>query len=66
MTVIHLRHRNCVLYATLPTNSRPTGFPVAKHALDCVLTWQTAVRVRGSMVGPALQNPLGNLAQETS
>ena len=26
----------------------PTRLPVAKHALDCVLTWQTAVPVRGS------------------
>ena len=28
-------------------------FPIAQKTLDCVLSWQTAVRVLGSLVGPA-------------
>jgi hypothetical protein len=45
---VRMRNRNCVPFTTLRTNSRSTGFPVARHALDCVLTWQSAVRVRCS------------------
>ncbi len=41
-------------------------FPVAKHILDCVLTWQTAVRVLGSAGRTRPPTPAPQPAKETS
>ena len=43
-----------------PDKFAPCRSPVAEHILDCVVTWQTAVRVLGSAGRTALRRPLLN------
>ena len=44
----------------------PRRVPVAEHILDCVVTWQTAVRVLGSAGRTRPPTPAPQLAKETS
>ena len=49
-----------------PDKFAPRHVPVAQHILDCVVTWQTAVRVVGSAGRTRPPTPAPQLAKETS
>ena len=47
-----------------PDKFAPCRSPVAEHILDCVVTWQTAVRVLGSAGRTRPPTPAPQLAKE--
>jgi hypothetical protein len=49
-----------------PDKFAPRHVPVAQHTLDCVVTWQTAVRVLGSAGRTRPPTPAPQLAKEMS
>jgi hypothetical protein len=49
-----------------PDKFAPCRSPVAEHTLDCVVTWQTAVRVLGSAGRTRPPTPAPQLAKEMS
>jgi hypothetical protein len=55
-----MRERTVCSVRNTPRKFTPCRSSVAEHILDCGVTWQTAVRVLGWLVGPALRRPLLN------
>jgi hypothetical protein len=49
-----------------PDKFAPRHIPVAQHILDCVVTWQTAVRVLGWAGRTRPPTPAPQLAKETT